>query len=453
MRQSQQRKRSVSSSALFTDLYELAMLRAYFELGMEAQATFSLFVRKLPPQRNFLIAAGLNELLETIENLRFEPQQIDYLASLEISTKPFLDWLAGFRFSGDIDAMPEGAPFFENEPIMEVVAPIAEAQLIETLVLNQIGLQTMLASKAARVVDAARGRSVVDFGARRAQGIDAAMNGARAFYIGGVESTSNVAAGERYGLPVAGTMAHSFVEACASEMDAFRSFSEVFPDTTLLIDTYDAIEGVKKVVALAKERGTDFNIRAVRLDSGDLDMLSREARRILDEAGLSDVQIVASGGLDETRIDALTSRGAPIDIFGVGTDMAVSSDAPALDIAYKLTEYAGEGRMKLSAGKRSLPGRKQVFREYRDGVAVRDVIARHGETLPGVLLLEPFMRSGRRIATQSSDLQHIRDYAKAQLAALPPHLRMLRPQEPRYEVAISDALALYEREIRERLID
>lgn len=443
----------MSSSALFADLYEFAMLRAYFELKMEASATFSLFVRKLPPQRKFLIAAGLNGLLETIENLRFEPQQIDYLASLEFSTGPFLDWLAGFRFSGDIYAMPEGAPFFENEPIMEVVAPIAEAQLIETLVLNQIGLQTMLASKAARVVDAARGRSVVDFGARRAQGMDAAIKGARAFYIGGVESTSNVAAGDRYGLPVVGTMAHSFVQACASEMDAFRSFSDIFPDTTLLVDTYDTIEGVRKVVALAKERGADFNIRAVRIDSGDLDGLSRDARRILDEAGLENVRIVASGGLDETRIDDLATRGAPIDIFGVGTDMATSSDAPALDIAYKLTDYAGEGRMKLSAGKRSLPGRKQVFREFRDGVAVRDVIARRGEALPGVPLLEPFMISGRRVSGRSCDLRDIRAYAKEQLDALPPHLRRLRAQESRFEVAISDELARYEREIRGRLTD
>jgi nicotinate phosphoribosyltransferase len=442
----------VSSSALFADLYEFTMLRAYFELGMDAQATFSLFVRNLPPQRNFLIAAGLNDLLDEIENLRFEPQQIDYLASLEFSSKPFLDWLANFRFSGDIYAMREGTPFFENEPIMEVVAPIAEAQLIETLILNQIGLQTILTSKAARVVAAARGRSVVDFGARRAQGIDAANKGARAFYIGGVESTSNVAAGQAYGLPVAGTMAHSFVEACASEMEAFRSFSDVFPDTTLLVDTYDTIEGVKKVVALAKERGADFKVGAVRLDSGDLDALSREARRILDDAGLSHVQIVASGGLDETKIDALTSRGAPIDIFGVGTDMAVSSDAPALDIAYKLTEYAGEGRMKLSPGKRSLPGRKQVFREFRDGVAVRDVIARHSETLAGVPLLQPVMLSGRRVAAQSCDLQQFRAYAKEQIAALPQSLRALHSHE-HYDVAISSALAEYERKTRARLID
>ena len=442
----------MSSSALFADLYEFTMLRAYFELKMDAQATFSLFVRKLPPQRNFLIAAGLNDLLDEIENLRFEPPQIDYLASLEFSSQPFLDWLANFRFSGDIYAMREGTPLFENEPIMEVVAPIAEAQLIETLVLNQIGLQTILASKAARVVAAARGASIVDFGARRAQGLDAATKGARAFYIGGVESTSIVAAGQRYGLPVAGTMAHSFVQARASEMDAFRSFSDVFPDTTLLVDTYDTIDGVRKVVALAKERGADFKVRAVRLDSGDLDALSREARRILDAAGLTNVQIVASGGLDETKIDELTARDAPIDIFGVGTDMAVSSDAPALDIAYKLTEYAGKGRMKLSAGKRSLPGRKQVFREFRDGAAVEDVIARSSETLPGVALLQPAMVAGRRVEAPSSDLQHIRAYAKEQLAALPPKLRALDSHE-RYDVAISSELAEYERETRERLTE
>lgn len=442
----------MSANALFADLYEFTMLRAYFELGMDAEATFSLFVRKLPPQRNFLIAAGLHDLLDEIEHLRFEPQHLDYLSSLGVASQPFLDWLANFRFSGDIHAMREGTPFFENEPILEVVAPIAEAQLIETLVLNQIGLQTILASKAARVVAAARGRSVVDFGARRAQGVDAATKGARAFYIGGVDSTSNVAAGQVYGLPVAGTMAHSFVEACASEKDAFQAFSAIFPETTLLVDTYDAIEGVKKVVALAKARGTDFKVRAVRLDSGDLYALCSETRRILDAAGLTDVQIVASGGLDEMKIDDLTARGAPVDVFGVGTDMAVSSDAPALDIAYKLTEYAGEGRMKLSTGKPSLPGRKQVFREFRDGVAVRDVIARRDEILPGAGLLGPFMISGRRVAEQTCDLSQIRVHAKEQLAALPAQLRTLEPRGARYDVSISEELARYEQEVRARLI-
>jgi nicotinate phosphoribosyltransferase len=443
----------VSANALFADLYEFTMLRAYFELGMDAEATFSLFVRKLPPQRNFLIAAGLNDLLEEIEHLRFEPQHLDYLSSLGVASQPFLDWLVNFRFSGDIHAMREGTPFFDNEPILEVVAPIAEAQLIETLVLNQIGLQTILASKAARVVAAARGRSVVDFGARRAQGVDAATKGARAFYIGGVDATSNVAAGQIYGLPVAGTMAHSFVEACASEMEAFQAFSDVFPDTTLLVDTYDTIEGVKKVVALARACRAEFKVRAVRLDSGDLYALACETRRILDAAGLTDVQIVVSGGLDEMKIDDLTARGAPVDVFGVGTDMAVSSDAPALDIAYKLTEYAGEGRMKLSTGKRSLPGRKQVFREFRDGLAVRDVIARRDETLPGAGLLRPFMISGRRVAEQTCDLSQIRAHAKEQLAALPAQLRTLEPRGARYDVSISEELARYEQEVRARLVD
>jgi nicotinate phosphoribosyltransferase len=443
----------VSANALFADLYEFTMLRAYFELGMDAEATFSLFVRKLPPQRNFLIAAGLNDLLDEIEHLRFEPQHLDYLSSLGVASQPFLDWLANFRFSGNIHAMREGTPFFDNEPILEVVAPIAEAQLIETLVLNQIGLQTILASKAARVVAAARGRSVVDFGARRAQGVDAATKGARAFYIAGVDATSNVAAGQVYELPVAGTMAHSFVEACASEMEAFQAFSDVFPDTTLLVDTYDTIEGVKKVVALARARGAEFKVRAVRLDSGDLYALACETRRILDAARLTDVQIVVSGGLDETKIDDLTSRGAPVDVFGVGTDMAVSSDAPALDIAYKLTEYAGEGRMKLSTGKRSLPGRKQVFREFRDGVAARDVIARRDETLPGVGLLHPLMISGRRVAEQTCDLLQVRAYAKEQLAALPVQLRTLQPRGASYDVSISEELARYERQVRARLVD
>lgn len=443
----------MSSNALFADLYEFTMLRAYFELGMAERATFSLFVRNFPARRNFLIACGLADLLDEIERFRFEPEQLNYLASLQIFPRPFLDWLEGFRFSGDIYAMREGTPFFPNEPIIEVVAPIGEAQLLETLIINQIGLQTTLASKAARVVFAARGRIVSDFGARRAQGFDAATKGARAFFIGGVASTSNMAAGLAYGLPVAGTMAHSFVEASLSEMEAFRSFSRVFPDTILLVDTYDTIEGVKKVVALAKERGRDFKVRAIRLDSGDLDSLSRQARQILDAAGLSDVRIVASGGLEETRIDDLTSRGAPIDMFGVGTEMAASSDAPVLDIAYKLTEYAGVGRMKLSTGKKSLPGRKQVFREFQDGVAKRDVIVRDGENLPGVALLRPVMLSGRRVASETFELPQIRAYAEEALATLPAELRSLDSHQTRFDVAISPELGDYERQTRERLMD
>ena len=386
----------MSRNALFADLYQLTMLRAYFELGMTKEAAFSLFVRKLPPRRNFLIACGLADLLKEIESLRFDDDQLRYLRSLGDFPDSFLEWLREFRFTGDIYALPEGTPFFANEPILEVVAPIAQAQLIETLVLNQIGLQTILASKAARIVTAARGRPVADFGARRAQGIDAATKGARAFYIGGVAATSNLAAGKAYGIPVSGTMAHSFVEACASEAEAFDAFARIFPQTTLLVDTYDTLAGVAKVIALSRSLGPSFKVRAIRLDSGDLDQLARESRRMLDDAGLTNVQIVASGGLDEDQIDRLTACNAPIDLFGVGTDLAVSSDAPALDIAYKLVEYAGVGRMKLSTGKSNLPGRKQIFRYYRGQEAVYDVIGRHDESLAASPLLSPVMLSGRR---------------------------------------------------------
>lgn len=422
------------------------MLRAYFELGMRERAAFSLFVRRLPPTRNFLLSCGLGELLKNIAALRFDDEQLRYLASLGSFPDDFLDWLGRFRFTGDIYAMPEGAPFFADEPILEVVAPIAEAQLLETLVLNQIGMQTILASKAARIVAAARGRGIVDFGARRAQGMDGATKGARAFYIAGAAATSNLEAGEAYGVPVAGTMAHSFIEACASETKAFEAYARIFPDTTLLVDTYDTRDGLRKVVDLAKRLGSDFQVRAIRLDSGDLDALARRARDMLDEAGLEQVQIVASGGLDEESIDRLVSSGAPIDVFGVGTEMAVSSDAPALDIAYKLTEYAGRGRMKLSPGKRSLPGRKQVFRQFREGIATGDVIARCDETLPGVPLLRAVMRDGEPVEGATS-LAQIRAHARDAIGALPPCCRSLVPLAAPYPVTISAKLSEYEREV------
>lgn len=439
------------ANALFTDLYEIAMLRAYFELGMAEQAVFSLFVRELPPRRNFLVACGLADLLADIESFQYDEEQLRYLRSLGSFPDAFLNWLSRFRFSGDVYAMREGTPFFANEPILEVVAPIAEGQVLETLVLNQIGLQTILASKAARIVTAARGRKVVDFGARRAQGTDAATKGARAFYIAGVAATSNLAAGQAYDIPVAGTQAHSFIEACSSESEAFDAYARVFPDTTLLVDTYDTLEGVKKVIALAKALGQNFKVRAVRLDSGDLGSLARESRRMLDEAGLTHVQIVASGGLDEDEIDELTSAEAPIDVFGVGTDMAVSRDAPGLDIAYKLTEYAGLGRMKLSAGKRTLPGRKQVFRQVQRGLAMCDVIGRHDEDIAGVPLLKPVMLAGRRIDAGAADLAQISAYARESIEALPPAHRSLARPAHAYAPTISPKLAEYERQVSERL--
>lgn len=438
-------------SALFVDLYEIAMLRAYFELGMaERRASFGLFVRRLPQERNFLLACGLADLLEELRALRFDDDDLRYLASLGSFPAEFLDWLARLRFTGDIRALPEGTPVFANEPILEVSAPIGEAQIVETLILNQIGLQTMLASKAARMVFAARGRAIVDFGARRAQGFDAAVKGARAFHIAGVAATSDLAAGRAHKIPVAGTMAHSFVEACPSEAAAFEAYARIFPRTTLLVDTYDTLESVRKIVALAREMGADFDVHAIRLDSGDLLALSRQARRILDEAGLTHIEIVASGGLDEARIDRLAAAHAPIDLFGVGTEMAASTDAPALDIAYKLVEYAGEGRMKLSPGKRSLPGRKQIFRQFHDGVAVRDVIAREDERYSGVPLLEPVMRDGEIVKAPSS-LGEIRDHARAAMAALPADVRGLAPCASPYPVTISLRLVEYEREVEASL--
>ena len=438
------------AQALFTDLYEITMLRAYAEQGMTERAVFSLFVRKLPPGRNYLLACGLATIVDALETLRFSDDDIAYLAGLGRFPEPFLRQLSAFRFTGDMDAVPEGTPVFPNEPILEIIAPIGEAQVAETIVLNQIGLQTILASKAARVVHAAQGRPVVDFGGRRAHGIDAALKGARAFFIAGVSATSNLHAGKLYGLPVAGTVAHSFIEACASESDAFRAFAETYPDTTLLVDTYDTLEGVRKVAALARALGPACRLKGVRLDSGDLAGLAREARTILDAAGLARLQIFASGGLDEYEIDRLVRTGVPIDAFGIGTDMSVSADAPALDIAYKLTEYAGVGRMKLSPGKRTLPGRKQVFRTFRDGLASGDVITRHDERLLGVPLLQPVLREGRRLS-QATPLRQIQAYAAEAIASLPSAMLSLQPLETAYEVVVSTRLSADEKSVRARI--
>jgi nicotinate phosphoribosyltransferase len=433
--------------ALFCDLYELTMAEAYLAQGMKADATFSLFFRRLPKSRNFLLACGLGDLLETIAKLRFSAEDIGYLRSMKMFSDGFLDWLSHYRFGGSIEAVAEGTPLFPNEPILEVTAPIAEAQLLETLIINQIQLHTVLASKAARVVAAANGRRVVDFGSRRAQGVEAALAGARAFYIAGVDASSNLLAGARFGIPVAGTMAHSFVQACASEHEAFRAFAEVFPETTLLVDTYDTLKGVRRVIELARHLGPDFKVRGVRLDSGDLAVLSRGARAMLDEAGLAHVQIFASGGLDEIKIAALVDTGAPIDAFGVGTDMSVSADAPALDIAYKLCTYGGEGRLKLSTGKPTLPGRKQVFRSEQG-----DVIARAEENLVGERLLRPVMQGGRMIEP-ARPLLEIRAETAARIAKLPVELRGLAPAANPFSVTISDVLKAYEQEVVQAIKD
>ncbi len=318
--------------------------------------------------------------------------------------------------------------------------------------MNQIHLQTVLATKAQRVVTAARDRPVVDFGARRIHGIDAALKAARAFYIGGVAATSNVLAGKKFGIPVMGTMAHSYIQAHQDEATAFRKFAQLYPDTVLLVDTYDTLDGVRKVIALAKTLGEDFKVKAVRLDSGDLLALSQEARRLLDEAGLSQVEIFASGGLDEKRITELLSAGAPLDGFGVGSSMGVSSDAPVLDIAYKLCEYAGQGRLKLSTGKPILPGRKQIYRMAENERDVGDVIARVDENFPGRAFLVPVMRQGKRLETGCVDLESIREYTQQQIARLPNHLCVITQAKSPYPVEVSQELSLFQKKVKEQVI-
>jgi nicotinate phosphoribosyltransferase len=428
---------------LLTDLYELTMLQVYRSLGMEAEAVFDLFVRRLPPSRNFLLACGLEDALSYLEGMRFTQADIAYLERLGLFDASFLRWLETFRFRGDVYAVPEGTPVFPGEPLLAVVAPLPDAQVVESRLMNIVHFQTLIATKARRVVDAAAGRRVVDFGMRRTHGAEAALMAARASYVAGVHATSNVLAGSLYGIPVAGTMAHSFVQAHEDEIDAFRNFVTSYPETTLLVDTYDTIEGVRNVIRLSEELGEGFRVKAVRLDSGDLLALARESRRLLDAARLERVQIFASGSLDEYEVERLVKGGAPIDGFGVGTHMGVSSDVPALDMAYKLTAYAGEGRMKTSSGKRVLPGRKQVFRTERGGEAAGDVLALFDEHLAGRPLLRKVMESGRRLADASPSLEEIRAYAESEVGRLSRSLRRLERAEPPYPVTLSPRLAEY----------
>ena len=437
------------NATLLTDLYQLTMVQAYWYEQMHDAAVFSLFVRNLPESRNYLLACGVADALAYLEQFRFEDDALAYLRGRPEFQPAFIDWLAAMRFTGDVRAVREGTPVFANEPILEVRAALPEAQLIETIVMNQVHLQTVLASKAVRVVHAARGRPVVDFGLRRMHGLDAGLKAARAFHIAGIAATSNVLAGQLYGIPLAGTMAHSYIQAHDSELAALRTFTELYPNTTLLVDTYDTLEGVQRVIELALEQGADFRVNAVRLDSGDLRAHACAARQLLDAAGLTAVQIFASGGLDEYDIDELLHAGAPIDAFGVGTRMGVSADAPAVDIVYKLVEYAGRARLKLSTGKANLPGPKQVFRVEQDGVATNDIIAGADENLVGQPLLQLVMQHGRRIPESALDLNEARAYAAAQMARLPEQLLRITHTQS-YPVQVSPALAELQRTLARR---
>jgi nicotinate phosphoribosyltransferase len=409
--------------ALLTDLYELNMAASYLRRGMDGTATFSLFVRELPPTRGFLVAAGLEACLAFLEDLRFEPEDLDYLRDELGFDERALDAFRALRFTGDVWAVPEGRIVLAEEPLLEVTAPIAQGQLVETFLLNRITLETMLASKAARCVIAAGGRELVDFSMRRTHGPDAAEAVARTSAMVGFVATSNVEAARRLGLRAAGTMAHSYVEAFPTEREAFRAFAQDYPDRcTFLVDTFDTLEGVRIAIEVIRDLGLEEGL-AIRLDSGDLQELAAQARRLLDDAGLGRVRIFASGGLDELQIEELAGAGAPIDAFGVGTRLGVSADAPYLDSVYKLVEYADRPVAKLSTGKASPPGPKQVFRG--DGPA-HDVLALRGEDPPpgSVPLLEPAMEDGRRLRV-AEPLSDATERFRRDLDALPEEARRL----------------------------
>jgi nicotinate phosphoribosyltransferase len=417
-----------ATSALLTDLYQLNMLQAYLDHGQTGTAVFEFFVRRLPARRGFLMAAGLEQALDFLENLEFSKEEIDWLRQNYRFTDGFLDYLARLRFTGDVDAMPEGTIFFANEPIIRVIAPLPEAQLVETRLINILHFQSVVASKAARMVLAAPGKQLVDFGLRRAHGAEAGLMAARASYLAGFDGTATVLARKDFGIPVFGTMAHSFIQAHDDETAAFSAFARSRPDNlVLLIDTYDTEAAARNVVKLAprlKEAG--ITVHGVRLDSGDLIALSKSVRRILDEGDLQDVTIFASGGLDEDELARILDANAPIDGFGVGTSLTTSSDVPALDCAYKLQEYAGLARRKRSVGKATWPGRKQVWRSFGgDGRMTGDVLALQGDHQAGEPLLVPVMRSGQRLAPPPT-LADIRQKAAHGLAQLPESLRRLR---------------------------
>jgi len=428
-----------SNAALLTDFYELTMLQSYFDEGMNDVAVFDLFIRRLPENRNYFVACGLDHVLHYLETFSFSENDINYLRQLDRFSDAFLDSLHDLRFTGDVYALPEGTVIFPNEPILEVVAPLPQAQIVETFLMNQIQVATLAASKATRVVRAARGKSVVDFGVRRMHGTDAGVKEPRAFYIGGIDATSSVLAGRVYGIPLAGTMAHSYVQAFDDEMEAFRRFIRVYPTAILLVDTYDIKRGVERVIELAAELRADFQVSGIRLDSGDLAKETKEAREMLDRAGLKQLKIFVSSSLDEYAIDRLLASGAPIDGFGVGAHMATSSDAPVLDTAYKLAEYAGRPKLKLSESKSTLPGRKQVFREKTSGRAVRDIIGLWGENLPGQLLLVQVMSKGWRLPPPDS-LENARNRCRAELETLPEELLSLSKADSPYPVDLSPGL-------------
>lgn len=430
------------TSPLTTDLYELNMVQAYLDRGEDKQAVFEFFVRRLPERRGFLLAAGLDDALAYLEALRFSPAEIDWLRSTGRFRDNLLDYLAGFRFTGDVHAIPEGTVCFPNEPLIRITAPLPMAQLVETRLINILHFQTMIASKAARMVLAAPGKILSDFGLRTAHGAEAGLFSARASYIAGFSSAANVLAGERYGIPVVGTMAHSFVQVHDNELAAFENFARARPDgVVLLIDTYDTEAGARKVVQLAPKLKADgIAIRGVRIDSGNLATMAKKVRVILDAGGLKDVIILVSGGVNEDVLQTMIADKVPIDGYGIGVNLDASIDAPSLDCAYKLQEYAGTSRRKLSEGKVTWPGRKQVWRTYGGDKRMReDVLSLESDNQQGETLIAMAMRAGQRVAPAPT-LAQVRERAVRELAALPEPLRQLKAGTE-YPVTISEKLS------------
>mgnify|MGYP006422374679 CR=1 FL=1 len=436
------------TSALLTDLYQLTMLEAYYQADMHDTAVYEFFIRKLPPDRSFFVVAGLEQVLAYLEQLHFTEQEIQWLRDSDRFSESFLTWLADLRFKGDVEAIPEGTPCFPNEPLLRITAPLPVAQLIEPIVINLLHFQTLIASKAVRFRLAAEDKVLVDFGLRRAHGRDAGLLAARASWLAGFDGTATVQAEPAFGIPLYGTMAHAYIEAYGDEIAAFEHFARVHPrNAVLLIDTYDTRTAAERVATLAKRLQSDgISIKAVRIDSGDLDQLSRDVRRILDAGNCQSIRILASGGLDEFKLAELVQAGAPIDGYGVGTQLDCSADHPYLDSAYKLQEYAGQARRKRSEGKATWPGRQQVWRHLDNaGFYDHDTLALAAESYAGLPLLQTVMKQGQRVAAAES-LVTIRDRLTDQLTYLPDHLKALRGNGA-YEVNVSPAL----RELADKL--
>lgn len=440
--------------ALLTDLYELTMAACYFEQEMFEKATFSLFVRSYPPSRHYFVSAGLAEVLDYLKNLKFTTDDLGYLDEAGFFKPEFISYLEKFHFSGDVYALPEGRIFFANEPLLEVTAPLIEAQIVETFIINAVNLQSMIATKASRCLHAAWPRKLIDFSLRRTQGIDAGLKVARASYIGGFIGTSNVLAGKIYNIPIFGTMAHSFITSFDQEIDAFRAFAQNFPENTvLLVDTYDTLVGTVKAAEIGKEMAKEGKkLKGVRLDSGDMATLSREVRKILLKKGLKEVMIFASGGFDEYKIQEVFEKGADIDSFGVGTKMGVSADAPYLDMAYKLVKYNGRPVLKLSPGKITLPSDKQIFRFTKAmGKLERDIIGLREDKLEGgEPLLEKVMDKGK-IIVPSTSLSRIQKRFLDEFSRLDEKYKAIKAGEDIFPVGLSHRLENLKAQIIQRL--